>query len=219
VGHGGGEHDEDAAVDAAALFVAADEGAHADVADGAEGEDLDGGVQDGAAGGVVVGQFLAVPEDEAAAVADGGLLPDGGAGLGEVDDPLQGEAAHPAASDDPRDRFERDVGVQEISLRRVVQAVVRRPVRAGRPQPIRCRTALRGLAEHVHLHLLRGPDPWCFPRRVHLTQEIRQVTSGRESLRICGRGGGSGVFPATAVTKHNAPERQELRPGGCLSVA
>ncbi|AQY20513.1 hypothetical protein T261_06809 [Streptomyces lydicus] len=31
-------------------------------------------------------------------------------------------------------------------------------------------------------------------------------------MRLCGRGGGSGVFPATAVTQHNAPAAPWLRP-------
>ncbi|WP_150112937.1 hypothetical protein [Streptomyces violaceusniger] len=36
--------------------------------------------------------------------------------------------------------------------------------------------------------------------------------------KFCGRGGGSGVFPATAVVQHNACAAQELRGRGALAV-
>nr|WP_161561867.1 hypothetical protein [Streptomyces antimycoticus] len=42
--------------------------------------------------------------------------------------------------------------------------------------------------------------------------------SGAAPGEFCGRGGGSGVFPATAVIQHNASAAQELRGRGTHTV-
>ncbi|MER8156979.1 hypothetical protein [Streptomyces sp. NPDC094472] len=42
--------------------------------------------------------------------------------------------------------------------------------------------------------------------------------SRRRAGEFCGRGGGSGVFPATAVVQHNASVAQELRGRGTHTV-
>ncbi|MFE9004214.1 hypothetical protein ACFYOY_19060 [Streptomyces sp. NPDC007875] len=46
----------------------------------------------------------------------------------------------------------------------------------------------------------------------------RAESARRRAGEFCGRGGGSGVFPATAVVQHNASVAQELRGRGTHTV-
>ena len=47
---------------------------------------------------------------------------------------------------------------------------------------------------------------------------LDEVGTGTDPEEVCGRGGGSGVFPATAVTGNNAPGPTRLRPLGTRGV-